>query len=436
MTLGGCGKETEVGSGLLGSEDLNLVTESNVLITARVINPPTLTGYFNTIVTTQLLGQTESPIFGKVESSLYSQLNLVGNNIPVYRDAVLDSMILTLALVPDQSYGEPFARHTIEVFRVTEDLNESIYFTDRTFAYDPNPIGVLRDFNIADGDSVAVYDPEIRDTVIVRNVIRILLDNRLGGRIMADSVANRSSAAFREFFKGLYIRSTTSNSMLRVTIANDIFANSVGIYYTEEAGTGRSRRYDYYLSNSRPEFHVFSINHVHDYSDALVTSAIDNPEAESDILYIQGLSGVNTVLNLEDAKKLKGNFVNYAELELTVAGEVLADSISFPVARQITLQTLNENGRLSEITDALNGRAAGSQRDIVFGGNLRYNSDTGKHFYKLNVTSYIKDLLRDQAPSDLYLTLLNSLDNPQQTAIYGNKHPVYPIKLRITYTKI
>ena len=89
-----------------------------------------------------------------------------------------------------------------------------------------------------------------------------------------------------------------------------------------------------------------------------------------------------------------------------------------------------------EIRDVVNGRGNTGQLTRFFGGNLTYNVDDNTYTYKMNVTTYIKEMLKDRVDSSIYLSIFNKVEVPQRVVIYGPDHPTHPIKLRITYTKL
>ncbi len=436
-TLAACEDSTEVGSDLLGSEDLELVQESNFNLKSFTEVSPPLLGYFNTIVGTQLVGQLEDDIFGKITSSLYTQVSLLNQfGLPLYTNARFDSCILSLTLLRNLPYGDVNAEHKVEVFRLVEPLDQNLILTNEEFAYDPVPIGVRDNFKFSDTDSIRLFDPEANDTVIVRNVLQIPISRRFASQIFSDPDANLTNEGFKNLLDGFYIRSTTSNSMFRLSIANETFTNTLSIFYTLDEGMGRARRYDYYLTNTRPNFHIFAPSQLHDYANTEIMQQLQDSTNDDQLLYVQGLTGVNATIDLSDIKKLSEEFINYAEIEFTVATEELGDTLINPIARQLSLQTLTSNNQLVEIIDVLNARTNQQDLNRLFGGDLNYNEETQLYSYKMNITTFVKDVLKDRATPMLFLTIFNKLDNPQRTVVYGANHPVHPIKLNITYTKL
>jgi hypothetical protein len=431
LLLASCEDATDVGSGLLGSEDLNLVQSDEFEIVAKTVESPLLTTYTmtNYTVLTHLLGQLDDPVFGKSEASFYTEVRrLSSNGTPLYAGGIVDSLVLTLELSEAGIYGDTLGTHTLEVFRLSERIINDSTDSDIEYAYDPTPIGRLEGFKLSDADSVQIYDPEQNDTMTVSGAIRIRLSGRLAGQIIVDSLAATSDAAFVNLLNGLYIRSTTENSVFGINLSGSTRNNVLTMYYRDVENMPRS--YSYLVTGPRP------IRFKQDYTGSQLSSTLDVPVTPDGLLYIQGMQGVNTLLDLSDVKKIKDEFINYAELEVTVDATSLADTTLYPIADQLSILVNDSSGKLREIVDVLNGRGNAGQLTRFFGGNLKYNVDNDTYTYTMNVTTYIKEMLKDRVESSIYLSIFNKVEVPQRVVIYGPDHPTHPIKLRITYTKL
>ncbi|HMP30885.1 MAG TPA: hypothetical protein PKD85_14865, partial [Saprospiraceae bacterium] len=70
---------------------------------------------------------------------------------------------------------------------------------------------------------------------------------------------------------------------------------------------------------------------------------------------------------------------------------------------------------------------------LGFGGTLLEKSGT-QGSYKMNITKLIKGMALGNIPNKIRIIVNNTNQRPQRTPFYGVKHPVYPVKLVVSYT--
>lgn len=157
-----------------------------------------------------MLGSYYDPVFGQVNSSFATQLNLQANNPNFGTLGVdgltVDSIVLSLDLA--SGYGE-MDPQTIKVHRLntTIDPDDSLYtFSDAD--YDPTDLVMAGHGLVTPSltDSVFVGD------AFVRPQIRVRLDNALGEEFINETANSNllDDASFISYFPGIYV--TTENT--------------------------------------------------------------------------------------------------------------------------------------------------------------------------------------------------------------------------------
>lgn len=205
-----------------------------------------------------ILGQYNDPEFGIMNSEIYTQIRLVGVD-PNFGDPTgitVDSIVLRLEY--SGLYGETSDQY-IEVFEITEDLSiDSTYYSFTTFTNAGTDL-------VKAGENMVTMDVNTLSVVgndTVSPQLRIPLDNTLGQRFIQDAWDTPSifndNAEFVDYFKGLYVRSTTAPASGDGGVfyfdMND--PNSkVTLYYTN--GTGDKKEFDFVINSECADF-----NHV------------------------------------------------------------------------------------------------------------------------------------------------------------------------------
>lgn len=222
-----------------------------------------------------VLGSCQDPVFGYVNSELYTQARLAGNspNFGDLNNITIDSVILSLHY--DGMYGNP-GDQTIEVFEIggTEALNDdSVYYRFTTFPETGADLVEL-------GSSTYYLDPsratEI-DTGFIEPELRIRLDTNLAWQFFNEATNNptsfESSENFIEYFKGFKIK--TANGIQQSGEGGLFYfdlnasASRLNIYYKV---SGEQKLYSDIVFNSSSAF----FNHIEVNQSMEVQSVIDN----------------------------------------------------------------------------------------------------------------------------------------------------------------
>lgn len=264
-----------------------------------------------------ILGSYMDPVFGRVNSEIYTQFRLSGLN-PNFGDVstiVLDSFVLGLEYVG--YYGES-GNQTVEVFQVNDPqgLNvDSTYYQFTTFQTNPSnlvPTGnEVLDFDIS---NLTVIEDDT-----VASQLRIYLDTNLAKTIIQESVNNpttfESNENFLEFFQGLHIR---TNNPVQLSGEGGLFyfnlndpSSKLTMYYKQD---GISKYYDLLINSSCADF-----NHVDiDRSGTKVETVINDTISGQTEFYAQSFS-CRAVVQIPGLSNIpKSAIIHKAVLELPV----------------------------------------------------------------------------------------------------------------------
>lgn len=417
-----CSDDTEVGYGLLSQEELDVQFKEDLPLVMKTIDSGPYrtytTGVF--VLPSLTIGQTEDPIFGSLTSDIYFSPSLLTNQPLEFSGGTYDSIVLTIRIDTSLYYGSTDAEHNLRIHQLTNPITNDTLRSDASFDVLSNSLGSVDGVIPSNIDTVLV--PSQTDSTFIKelDIIRIPLDNALGRSLFADSIAHTSTLALREIFPGFRISDETSNSLFG--IRNTSF---VTLYYHNAAGA--FREYRYFLNGGPYTPHI-----QHDYAGTPIESLIDVPVSGEQSLYLQGLSGPDVSIDVSAIHDLDNILINHATLEFYLEEQGGRDTLLFPYADQLILQTQGESG-LIDIEDVV---IAGGLSDRRFFGGIRQQDATKNVFkYEMSITTHLINVFRGRQEDIIYLRIGNKLINPATTILYGPNHPEFPAKLKLTYTK-
>jgi len=416
-----CADDTEVGSGLLSSEDLEVQEISDFDITIKHIPPSPLNQIRGSFTPRHSVGTLDSREFGQMSASFYTRPVL--SLAPVFNNGTFDSVALTLRLDTSRTYGSNGAQHNLEVFLLEESIdNIDTIATDQTFATSAEPIGTLSRLTPSQLDSTVILDFR-NDTTYVNNLAVIPLDSAFGQAIFDDTVNNGDVNGFLEIVKGFYVTSESNNSLLQIDLAD---LNSSLLFYYKDS-LGDARQFPYRFGGSAP------LNFDYEIEGSEMESAITDSLNQS-VFYVQGHAGTVLEIDISDILSEQERFINFVTLEFFVSQETNIDTSLFSLPQALDILIEDEEGNLVPIIDLAIAQAAGQATSIFDGFKEVVDNNVVK--YKMNLTNHIKTVFKEvEDQTTLYLTISNRVDTPNNVILYGPDHPVFPAKLRLTYTK-
>ena len=351
---------------------------------------------------TNVIGNWHDATFGDVSASLYTQIALPENTSGInLSNNVIDSVVLTLATMRAQLFPDSNASYNFhfEVMQLAEPLlSDSMYY-----CYNTIPVDESKKYF----DANVTVNPE--DTVV-----RLKLDDAIA------SVLSHSATAeeFVSITKGLRIRITDAGSMgmFSINFADNNTCLTVHHKFVDStSNSADTARYIFLLGNGMARFSHFE----HNYNGvaALGGDSIDGNQT----LYLDPLGGYNARISFTNA--IRAFAAAHPNATIHHAQLLLPESASGNVPRPQGVLALT-NYRLglgTPIADCVNIGVDGS-----------YNSTNG--YYRLRITRYLQDMLRNQTNSDLYILPNERLSSAARTCLNGPS-ATNPPRIEIIYTE-
>ena len=371
--------------------------------------------------TSNLLGSSVDPVFGKCSASFYAQLRLSENNADFGENPVLDS--ITLSLPYKGIYGDSNALQTVKVYEMAEDIyKDSVYYSNSEFLTTGVPIASM------------TFVPNIKDSVIVGAdtlppQLRIHLNPSVGQKFIdaSGSTSLSDNTNFLKFFKGIYVTTTYASGEGAIISLNLLNAQSkVTMYYKNDTDT---LTYNFVISEGSARIGHF--NHArYQYADTYLRSEIYGDTLKGDsILFLQSMAGLKIRILYPYIKELVKNgriAINKADLIVTVDDNDMSLSDYQPPPKLILLE--EKDGLIRYLLDQLEGAT-------YFGGT--YSSS--KKEYKFNIARHIQQVV-DGIKENLGLYLVDfTVNRPNEAArvvLKGPKRSIGNLRLQITYTKL
>lgn len=377
-----------------------------------------------------LIGKYIDPIFGVSTASMYTQLRLPTNITTASNfglNPVCDSLVLYLEY-EGSSYGKRDIKpQKLNVYQLSADMSTTAdYYSSNTISRYP--------LDITSGNAGKIFTPNPNDSVA-----RIYMDMSLGQLLLNNGgsttlTGNLSSdAAFRSFFKGLYI--TTENTSTLASNEGDIVSFKMGssklsIYYHNAATPTVHSHYDLALGS------VARFNHfAHDYTSAdtgIINQLSATPPTNSANVYIQSMAGLQTkvefpyLMNWADSGAIG---INKAELVIKAdTSNPVALCDTFPPPTALIIFGIEDDGITTfPVPDAFEGSS-------YFGGTFNHATQS----YTFNITRYVQQILDGKRKNNgIYIVASNGVLYANRVILGGGASSSgRQMKLNITYTKL
>lgn len=376
-------------------------------------------------VSANLLGIYNDSIFGKASASFYTEITLSGANVNFGDNALIDSVVLSMKYGNTTSfYGNISTQQTVDVYRLTEKLTKSEYYSNESLTYNSTPLGSLT-FYPNPVDTVQVI--QNGDTTTESAHVRIRLSDTFGQEIL-DAGTNgniiTNNAAFLNLVNGLYITpsSTVDNTLLSTNEGAVVYydinsaLSTLTVFYRNDLGTEKS--YSFLINSESKKFNHFE----HNYTNTEIDKQLSGLSHDSTLTYVQAMGGVKTKLIIPNLKNLSAEgkiIINKAELIFNVSDTSLA---TIP---KLVLTGINTESQATFLIDYFEG-------ETYFGGTYNATDKT----YTFNIARHLQDLVNsDKTDYGMYLIATNSAISTNRSVINSFKHPSNKIKLNITYSK-
>ncbi len=436
----GCQDPILVGSDLLEDEKINIETVDTFNLSSFTIpGERVVTHRVNVDSRNYLLGQLNDPVFGKTTSELYLRFQMGVNKANYHTEVGLkfDSLVLTMQYDSTATYGSTSSTQKLEVFQLEKTYSErDTFYSDINFPFASRAVGEVTRF-VSPRDSVTITDHVTKSTIRQAPHLRVKLSDGFGRALIGNEDAGKNDTLFNTYLKGFRITSTpvdnASSFMYGFNFTNAALntpgsLNKLIMYYTVASGDSTIRKtYEYFINVAT--FNKF----IHNATGSQLQNTLADKALGNNQTFIVPMGGPKTAISFNDVKKVANRLINKAELVVYVAQPSGKNGWNSPPP-QLTAGYKLSSGNLSLVQDIEQLIFSNVDFAPVFGGSLNDSEPVFK--YTMNITNHIKSIIKNNIQSsEIYLGILTESEIARRAVLYGAKHPIYPMKLKITYTK-
>ncbi|MDR0971431.1 MAG: DUF4270 domain-containing protein [Bacteroidales bacterium] len=384
------------------------------------------------------LGTYKDNYFGRVQSSIYTQISLSStsmdfNSFKQGGSQEADSIVLALA------YNGFFSKDTLttekemllEIYEITQLFEDSAsYYSNSTLTYNSAQPIFSGNVLISPKENVIIGS----DTLSPQ--LRINLGEEFLNKIVS-SGSFSSNSDFLNYFKGFYIRlSVLSNDFIAYF---DMYSSlsAMMIYYQDQ--NNRTQKYNFVFDQSTSRF-----THIdYDFSSTPLDKfqTINSPEQDSiscnnslgnDSKIFLGTLGISRAkIDIKDLKQWYEDstenlgMFNQAMLILPVADNYLEEAGGEKnIPQRIICYAKNNEGQYVYIDDAYTSES--------YMGTY----DKSINAYKMRITSHLQNYLNGTLNNgEIYLFADSKTSTANRVVLNGPKAENRPIRIEIIYTK-
>ena len=340
-----------------------------------------------------LLGQINDPIFGLNQGGFITQMLLPSNNISEISNVIVDSVKITYSY--SQFYGDlnESGDLNIMVYELEEDIyKDSVYYSN--FISQNSTENISKGHKIYDGDSSQSSYIDIN----IKNSFGEYLLDQTGTNYMVDN------ESFLDFFKGITVQATASNTILYLNPNAD--KSRFSIYY-HKIGIDTAVSLDFELGGNSARINQFNSK----------DSSFINMELGKE--YLQSMAGHKMKFRFLNLDSLKNLFSKKAINKVNINFECLEDN-DYPPHEKLYLVREKSDGKIVFL------------KDFTIEGDQHFGGEIDGNIYSFNITRYFVQLLNNEEYTDvLYLLPSGGSANANRTILDNNK-----IRINIIYTEI
>ncbi len=381
-----------------------------------------------------LLGNLQDTIVGSSKAEVITQFNTT----TLFKSApntVVDTLMLSLYI--KDWMGDMSREMHISVHEFTDRIYmDSLYWSDYTVEGRFNPV------------------PLAEKTILPQN--EVTLDFLIDDQDFIDkflSVANdtnyfRNDSLFKDYFNGLYITAESASpegAMARIHLAN--FESRLSMRYSNDSTDVDSTAERDFSWARFPinEYYSQKINlFEHDHTGTYLSEIIDDENAASPYLYVQGMTGVNirfSFATLEEWIAQGPMAINQATLVLDIVPEEESGIPYEDLPERLMLGTILPDNTIEPIYDFILIHKSDPE-DTQFGGRKQAESkgmfaDT-TYSYRFNIGLHFQSLVDgDKADNDFIMQLIDYRVNPKVSKLWSNLPTNNQrIRLEVAYLKL
>jgi len=340
-----------------------------------------------------LLGKIDgSSVFGDNVASFVTQILLPSNNIDTIVNVEVDSVVLSYTYT--DFYGDLDENNdfVVQVYEIDKSIyKDSVYYSNYSPIYSGSNLALSNGFSEEDS---------------TQSVLNIRIDNSLGQKLIDASGSEHmiDNVAFLEFFKGLYVSASATNTIMYLDPKQS--KSKLSVYY-HEIGIDTAVSFDFDLESEAARINIFNQKDLSSLSQNIEES------------YIQSMAGYKAEILIQNIDSLKSLFEGKAINKVTIDFEIIEDE-SYPSHDKLYVVRETNDGKIVFLTDfTIEGEGH-------FGGNLEDN------IYSFNISRYFYRLLNDNDYTNkLYLESSGGAVNANRTILDNSK-----ISISIIYSEL
>ena len=370
-----------------------------------------------------VLGEYRDSRFGKVSSSIYTQMTL---SMPSanFHEYDIDSVVLSLA------YAGGFAEDTttngkemrLKVYELSEDMDSTKQYSFDDVSVNPSPIysqNITIDYN--------------KDVIIGADTLAPHLRASLTGDFL-NKIKNFSgeNAAFITQFKGLKFsleKIDDKGMMAYIDMTSSL--SCITIYYTV---SGKTQQYIIKFPSAGHRF----MHYDYDFSGSDLQRLSSNDTLSGEDLIYLGSMGISMAkISIEDFREDWKNVVNDSNANNDAS--INSALLEFPIADISLANNMNSTSRILCYRKSV----IGSDTNLVLihdaqASDLFYNGyyDTKSQSYKMYISMHLANYLNGNITDpDIYLIPDARRSSATRVILNGPRHATKPATIKVTYTK-
>ncbi len=363
-----------------------------------------------------LLGTLNDPVFGKTSIDLGLQFRL-GRYPKLDKYSVADSVLFYFYY--RTIYGDTSSVQKLEVYELEDSLDPDANYYDGVDLSQYASSLKLAEYNF---QPKVKLDSLYRDTLY--QLVGIKLNKSLANKLIsADSLDLINNDVFLQYFKGLYIKSASTQGTGAIVTLNlleseKLKGSALVLYYHNDKDTTNLA---YYVTDFSAR--VNSIKH--DYSQAPFYSDLNKEIRNDSLIYIQSTGGIQSKIylpSLDSWKDSSSIAINKAELIFTV-DTTASNFRKYPMPMQLFLTYLDDKGQEYLPKDY-------SFSPAFYGGFL-YSDFT----YRFIITQHLQSIIKGKTGNNgFYLTTSNK-NSEMKRAVLKGATSASGIRISVTYSK-
>jgi len=382
--------------------------------------------------TLYLLGNWEDTIVGSAVASIVTQFNTNGSFVNGPNMAI-DSVMFFLYV--DDYVGDMTQEITLTLYEFNERIYmDSTYYSDYDIEGKYNPVPL----------AVKSFVPVDQDTLDMLITNQEFIDKWLA---LEDTTYTSSDSIFKDYFNGFYITAESaspSGNMARIQLSNDYSLLSVK-YANDSTDVDTTAGQDFkWAQFSIEEYYSQKINiFEHDFSGTSLAGIINNDSAEIPYAYVQGMAGVNTMLQFTDLEEWMDKApvaINSARLIFEVVPETESGILDEDLPDRLMIGTIFEDESFEPLYDYV--VLASNSAQASFGGYKKARSEgmfyDTTYVYTFNMGLHFQAMVDGTKEDNHFiLKVADGRNSPKITKLWSNL-PANKnrIRLEIVYLKL